>query len=106
MHTLGRLRQGTAPVFCSSPAPSGRRHAGGRKSTGRRFDSSVTPTGTLRLSWEPLFLLGEVRMTPWALRALKKAARRPLEFLASHVSGYWGEQHVFRRCWNDRAMWT
>ena len=64
----------------------------------------MTPTGTLRLDWEPLFPLGEILITPRALRALKTSAQHPLEFLAFHMSGYWGEQGFFGRYWNYRAM--
>jgi hypothetical protein len=104
MHTLRRLRQGIALVCCSPHAPTGRLPAGRRKTTGKRVDSGVTPTGTLRLSWEPLFPLGDIFITPRALRALKTAAQHPLEFLAVHASWDWGEQGVLERYWNGRAM--
>jgi hypothetical protein len=103
MYTLKRFWQGIALVCCSSRVPSGRLPIGGRKSTGMRFDSSVIPTGTLRLDWEPLFPLGEILITPRALRALKTSAQHPLEFLAFHMSGYWGKQDFFGRYWNYRA---
>jgi hypothetical protein len=85
MHTLRRLWQGIALLSCCSRLPSGRLPVGSRQSTGGRFDSSMIPTGTLRLSWEPLFPLGEIGIT---LRALKTAAQHSLESLAFHVLGY------------------
>jgi len=40
---------------------------------------------------QPLFSLGQVVATPGALAALEKAGQTPLEFLARHVRGDWGE---------------
>ena len=40
---------------------------------------------------EPLFDLGQVVGTPGALRALDEAQQGPVEFLARHVTGDWGE---------------
>lgn len=40
---------------------------------------------------QPLFSLGQVVVTPGALIALEKAGQTPLEFLARHVRGDWGE---------------
>lgn len=40
---------------------------------------------------QPLFSLGQVVATPAALAALEKAGQTPLEFLARHVRGDWGE---------------
>src|SRR5258708_12180163 len=39
----------------------------------------------------PLFPLGQIVATPGALAALGKAGQTPLEFLARHVRGDWGE---------------
>jgi len=39
----------------------------------------------------PLFSLGQIVATPGALAALEKAGQTPLEFLARHVRGDWGE---------------
>lgn len=38
-----------------------------------------------------LFPLGQVVSTPGALAALRKAGQGPLEFLARHASGDWGD---------------
>jgi hypothetical protein len=40
---------------------------------------------------EPLFDLGQVVGTPGALRALEGAEQHPLELLARHVTGDWGD---------------
>src|SRR5229473_925520 len=40
---------------------------------------------------QPLFPLGQIVATPGALAALGKAGQTPLEFLAWHVRGDWGE---------------
>lgn len=40
---------------------------------------------------QPLFSLGQVVATPGVLAALEKAGQTPLEFLARHVRGDWGE---------------
>jgi hypothetical protein len=40
---------------------------------------------------QPLFSPGQLVATPGALAALAKAGQTPLEFLARHVRGDWGE---------------
>jgi hypothetical protein len=40
---------------------------------------------------QPLFSLGQLVATPGALAALEKAGQTPVEFLARHVRGDWGE---------------
>jgi hypothetical protein len=40
---------------------------------------------------KPLFALGTVVATPGALHALVDAGQAPLEFLARHQAGDWGE---------------
>jgi hypothetical protein len=44
----------------------------------------MTPT-------RPLFPLGQLVATPGALAALTTAGQTPLEFVAQHVRGQWGE---------------
>jgi hypothetical protein len=44
-----------------------------------------------RISHEPLFPAGQIVATPGALTALEKSGQTPLEFLARHVRGEWGE---------------
>ncbi len=39
----------------------------------------------------PKFPLGRIVATPGALRALEQANQNPLEFLARHQAGDWGE---------------
>ena len=40
---------------------------------------------------KPLFDLGQLVATPGALAALEKAGQGPLDFLARHVHGDWGD---------------
>jgi hypothetical protein len=40
---------------------------------------------------KPLFDLGQLVATPGALAALEKSGQSPMEFLARHVTGDWGE---------------
>ena len=40
---------------------------------------------------QPLFPLGQIVATPGALAALDKAGQTPLDFLARHVRGDWGD---------------
>jgi hypothetical protein len=40
---------------------------------------------------EPLFSLGQIVATPGALKSLEDAGQDPLDLLARHVSGDWGE---------------
>lgn len=40
---------------------------------------------------KPLFALGMVVATPGALEALQEANQQPIQFLARHVVGDWGE---------------
>jgi len=40
---------------------------------------------------QPLFSLGQIVATPGALAALEKTGQTPLEFLARHVRGEWGD---------------
>lgn len=49
------------------------------------------------------FPLGQVVATPGALRALAAAGRGPVEFLARHAAGDWGELCADDRKENDLA---
>jgi hypothetical protein len=40
---------------------------------------------------KPLSTLGHVVATPGALAAIEKSGQQPVDFLARHVSGDWGE---------------
>ena len=40
---------------------------------------------------KPLFALGQVLSTPGALEAFAEAEQKPLELLARHVTGDWGD---------------
>jgi pilus assembly protein CpaF len=44
-----------------------------------------------QISKSPLFPLGQIVATPGALAALEKAGQQPLDFLARHVHGDWGD---------------
>jgi hypothetical protein len=52
----------------------------------------------------PLFSLGQVVATPGALDALGKAGQTPLEFLARHVRGDWGEVDEHDRSENQLSL--
>lgn len=40
---------------------------------------------------KPLFPLGQIVATPGALEALEQTGQTPLEFIARHVRGDWGD---------------
>ena len=42
---------------------------------------------------QPLFELGRLVATPGALELLTRSEQTPLEFLARHSRGNWGEHH-------------
>ena len=50
------------------------------------------------------FSLGQIVATPGALKALTEAEQMPLEFLARHITGDWGD--VCKDDWNrnDEAL--
>lgn len=50
------------------------------------------------------FPLGQVVATPGALNALAEAGQTPLEFIARHVSGDWGELDEEDRAENERSL--
>jgi hypothetical protein len=52
----------------------------------------------------PRFSLGQVVATPGALRALEEANQLPLEFLARHQTGDWGEVAVEDRTENELSV--
>ena len=53
---------------------------------------------------KPLFSLGQLVGTPGALEALAHAEQEPLELLARHVSGDWGELEEEDRAENDFSV--
>jgi hypothetical protein len=53
---------------------------------------------------EPLFRLGQVVATPGALESLKAANQDPLELLARHVVGDWGDLCEEDRQENDLSV--
>lgn len=59
----------------------------------------VTPPPT-----KPLFSLGQLVATPGALEALATVGRTPLEFLARHATGDWGELCAEDREANHEAL--
>jgi hypothetical protein len=52
---------------------------------------------------KPRFALGEIVATPGALAALAEAGQTPLEFLARHVVGDWGDVDAEDGRANDAA---
>jgi len=53
---------------------------------------------------EPKFPLGRIVATPGALAALERANQTPLEFLARHATGDWGEVCDGDKKLNDEAL--
>ena len=48
--------------------------------------------------------LGRILATPGALKLLVEAGRHPLEYLARHATGDWGELCAFDRRQNEIAL--
>jgi hypothetical protein len=53
---------------------------------------------------QPLFPLGQIVATPGALEALTDARQSPVEFLARHARGDWGEVCAEDKALNDEAV--
>lgn len=53
---------------------------------------------------QPLFPLGQIVATPGALEALNNARQSPVEFLARHARGDWGEVCAEGKALNDEAV--
>jgi hypothetical protein len=53
-----------------------------------------------KITKPPLFNVGQLVATPGALAALQKTGQTPVEFLARHVTGDWGELPVEDRTEN------
>lgn len=53
---------------------------------------------------QPLFPLGQIVATPGALEALNEARQSPVEFLARHAQGDWGEVCADDKSLNDEAV--
>ena len=53
---------------------------------------------------KPLFPLGQVVGTPGAIDALAQAGQEPIEFLARHVTGQWGELDEEDKAQNDFSV--
>lgn len=47
-----------------------------------------------KITKPPLFGVGQLVATPGAMAALQKTGQTPVEFLARHVTGDWGELPV------------
>jgi len=56
------------------------------------------------VSHQPLFPLGQIVATPGALEALNNARQSPVEFLARHARGDWGEVCAEDKALNDEAV--
>lgn len=52
----------------------------------------------------PKFVLGQILATPGALEALEASSQQPLELLARHVSGDWGDLCEDDRQLNDDSL--
>jgi hypothetical protein len=53
---------------------------------------------------KPKFCLGKLVATPGALAALTEAGQSPMEFVARHVKGDWGECGKEDRAANEDAL--
>ena len=53
---------------------------------------------------KPLFSLGQLVGTPGVIEALAQAEQEPLEFLARHVTGDWGELDDEDKAQNDFSV--
>ena len=56
------------------------------------------------MSDRPMFALGQLVATPGALAKFEEAGQRPMEFLARHLSGDWGDLGEEDRQANDDAI--
>lgn len=59
---------------------------------------------SLPLSGPLLFPLGPLLATPGALEAMERAQTNPVQLLARHATGDWGELDAEDRAANDRAV--
>jgi hypothetical protein len=51
-----------------------------------------------------MFVMGKLGCTPAALAKLEEAGQKPMEFLARHAAGDWGEVDAEDRRANDAAI--
>lgn len=51
-----------------------------------------------------LFEIGEVHVTPAAMKAMVEEGRSPYHFLARHMRGDWGDMDDFDKQQNDNAL--
>ena len=56
------------------------------------------------MSDRPMFVLGQLVATPGVLAKFEEAGQRPMEFLACHASGDWGQLCEEDRRANDEAI--
>ena len=80
------------------------RHPVGMKEREARVPPEEVPSQEEERGKEPLFDLGQVVGTPGALRALAEAHQPPIELLARHVTGDWGELADEDRGENERSV--
>ena len=55
-------------------------------------------------SAKPKFLLGQVLATPGVIEAIQRSDQLPVEFLARHVTGDWGEVCADDKALNDESL--
>ena len=56
------------------------------------------------MSDRPMFVLGQLVATPGVLAKFEEAGQRPMEFLARHASGDWGQVCCRRPAGQRRAI--
>jgi hypothetical protein len=56
------------------------------------------------MSDRPMFVMGQLVATPGALEKLNEAGQKPIDFLARHLSGDWGDLGEEGRRANDIAI--
>jgi hypothetical protein len=69
-------------------------------------DDARAGRGSRNGSMKPLVLfgLGRLSATPGAIRTLTSAATDPVEYIARHLAGDWGELDAHDTAANDRAL--
>ena len=71
-------------------------------------DAARTGRSSRKGSMQPLMLfrLGRLCATNGAIRTLTSAAADPIEYVARHLAGDWGDLDAAGSAANDRALWS